>query len=100
MKVTFQSVQFKADQKLLDFTEKKVEKLDQYFDSIIGAEVIFRLVSDQDKVNKVAEIKLSIPEHDYLFAKKNAVSFEEAVDLAVAAVKHQLERVKEKSRFK
>ncbi|MCT4673750.1 MAG: HPF/RaiA family ribosome-associated protein [Prolixibacteraceae bacterium] len=100
MNVTFQSVQFKADQRLLDFTEKKVSKLDQYYESIIGAEVIFRLVPDQDRENKVAEIKLSIPDRDYLFSKKNAVSFEEAVDLAVAAIKHQLERVKEKSRFK
>ena len=36
MKVRTEAVQFKADQKLVDFIEKKLQKLEQFFDKIIA----------------------------------------------------------------
>ena len=39
MKITVQSIHFNADQKLLEFIQKKTDKLDQYFDQIISGEV-------------------------------------------------------------
>jgi len=100
MDVKVQSVHFKADQKLIDFCEKRINKLELFFEGIIGAEVILKLEKDEDQENKVAEIKLSVPANEYLFAKKQAKSFEEAVDLAVDALRKQLDKYKMKVKSK
>ena len=89
MDVKVQTVHFKADQKLLDFCEKRLNKLYQFFDSVIGAEVILKLEKDEERENKVSEIKLSVPSNDPLFAKKQAKTFEEAIDLTVEALKNR-----------
>ena len=43
-------------------------------------------------MNKEATIKIAIPQKEDVFAGKVADSFEEAVDLAIEAVSHQLEK--------
>lgn len=96
MDVKVQSVHFKVDQKLIDFCEKRLNKLDQFFDGVIGAEVILKLEKDEDRENKVSEIKLSVPANEYLFAKKQAKTFEEAVDLSIDALRKQIEKYKTK----
>jgi ribosomal subunit interface protein len=100
MNIQVKTVHFTADQKLVDFVNKKVPKLDTYFDGIIGAEVIMKVVKPETNNNKVAEIKLSIPGADYLFAEKQADSFEEAIDLAIDAIRRQLSKFKEKLKDK
>jgi len=100
MDVNVRAVHFKADQKLIDFCEKRVKKLDLFFDGVIGADVMFKLEKDDDRENKVVEIKISIPVNEYLFAKKQAKTFEEAVDLAVDALRRQLKKFKEKLKAK
>ena len=97
MDVKVQTVHFKADQKLLDFCEKRLNKLDQFFDSVIGAEVMLKLEKDEERENKVSEIKLAVPSNDPLFAKKQAKTFEEAIDLTVEALKKQMEKYKTKT---
>jgi putative sigma-54 modulation protein len=100
MDVKVQTVHFKADQKLIDFCEKRLNKLDQFFDSVIGAEVMLKLEKDEDRENKVSEIKLAVPSNDPLFAKKQAKTFEEAIDLTVDALKKQMEKYKTKTNNK
>jgi len=100
MNIQLSTVHFTADQKLIDFVNKKVPKLDTYFEGIIGAEVILKVVKPETVNNKVAEIKLSIPGADYLFAEKQADSFEEAIDLGVEAVRKQLTKFKDKLKDK
>ena len=100
MDVKVQSVHFKADQKLIDFYEKRINKLDLFFEGVIGSDVILKLEKDEDQENKVAEIKLSVPANEYLFAKKQAKTFEEAVDLAVDALRKQLDKYKMKVKSK
>ncbi len=100
MNIQVNTVHFTADQKLTDFVNKKVAKLDTYFDGIIGAEVIMKVVKPETANNKVAEVKLSIPGYDYLFAEKQADSFEEAIDLAVDAIRRQLAKFKERLKDK
>lgn len=97
MDVKIHSVHFDADQKLIDFVESKVSKLEQFYDNIIGAEVFLRVEKDQSHENKLAEIKLQIPGSD-LFAKKQTDTFEESTDLAVNALKKQLTKRKAKQR--
>ncbi len=100
MEVKINSVHFNADQKLVEFVTKKVNKLDTFFDSIINAEVILKVAKPEAANNKVAELKVSIPANDYLFAKKQADTFEEATDLAIDAIKKQLGKYKEKLKAK
>jgi len=100
MDVKVQSVHFKADQKLIDFCEKRINKLDLFFEGVIGSDVILKLEKDEDQENKVAEIKLSVPANEYLFAKKQAKTFEEAVDLTVDALRKQLDKYKMKVKSK
>ncbi len=100
MEVKINSVHFDADQRLLEFINKKVNKLDTFFDGIINAEVTLRVVRPETPKNKISEVKVSIPVNGYLFAKKEADSFEEATDLALDAMKKQLRKYKEKIKSK
>ncbi len=100
MNIKVKAVSFNADQKLIDFINKKVAKLDTLFEGIISLEVTLKVEKPESVKNKVAEIKVSIPVNDYLFAKKQADSFEEATDLAVDAIKRQLEKYKNKLKNK
>ena len=43
MKLQMHSIHFDADQKLIDFIQKKADKLDTFFDSIMDGEVFLRL---------------------------------------------------------
>jgi len=97
MDVKIHSVHFDADKKLVEFVENKVNKLDQFYDNIIGAEVFLRVEKDQSPDNKLTEIKLQIPGSD-LFAKKQTDTFEESTDLAVNALRKQLTKRKAKQR--
>ncbi len=100
MEVKINSVHFNADPKLVDFVNKKVNKLDTFFDGIISAEVILKVQKPEASNNKISELKLSIPANGYLFAKKQADTFEEATDLAVDAIRKQLEKYKDKIKSK
>ena len=97
MKVDVQSVNFNIDQKLVDFTQIKVDNLEKYYDKIIGAVVYLKLQNTSDKVNKIAEIKLKIA-GDELIVKKLGKTFEEGIDLAVDSLKRQLNKKKEMQR--
>ena len=100
MNIKVNCVHFTADQKLVDFINKKVGKMDLFFDGIISAEVLLKVDKPETANNKVTEIKLSLPATDYLFAKKQADSFEEATDLAVDTIRIQLKKHKDKLRAK
>lgn len=99
MNITIQSVHFDAAEKLEQFIQQKVGKLDQFFDGIIGSEVTLRLDKSETLDNKVAEVTLDIPGNN-LFAKKQSKTFEEAVDLACEALRKQLDKRKDKIKAK
>ena len=93
MKIVIQSIHFNADQKLLAFIQKKVDKLEQYFDQIIHGEVYLKLNNVTEETNKIVEIKLMIP-GSILFAKEECKSFEEATDLAIESLKSKFINIK------
>jgi len=95
MKITVQSIRFNADKKLLEFIQKKVDKLDTFFDHIINGEVYLKLENVDDEINKITEIKLMLPGH-LLFAKEQCKTFEEATDLAVESLRKQIDKYKQK----
>lgn len=95
MDIKVNSVNFTADQKLINFVNEKVNKLQLFFDNIIAAEVFLRVDKDQEKENKLAEIKILLPGKE-LFAKKQCRTFEEAADLATEALSRQVKKHKGK----
>lgn len=95
MQINISSLQFKADIKLETFIREKVTKVASLFDGVINADVTLRVDQASNNENKIAEVRLVIPGND-LFAKKQAKTFEEAIDNAVDALKKQLTRHKEK----
>ncbi|MBK6641947.1 MAG: ribosome-associated translation inhibitor RaiA [Bacteroidia bacterium] len=97
MKIKVQSIHFTADKKLLQFVEEKVDKLFQFYDSIIDSEVYLRLDKSDNSENKIAEIKINTPGKT-LFAKEQCKTFEEATDVAVEALRRQITKHKEKLR--
>ena len=95
MNIQIQSVKFDADQKLLDFVQHKVGKLDRMIDNSTGAEVTLKLDKDDAAGNKGVVLKLSVPGNE-LVAERRSKTFEESVDLCVDAIKRQIERYKER----
>lgn len=93
MEIRVQSIKFNADQKLLDFIDKKVSKLSKFFEDVIRAEVVLSLLPEVD--NKCVKIQMMIPGND-LVVERNASTFEDAVVDCVAVLKDQLVRTKEK----
>ncbi len=92
MKLQMHSIHFDADQKLLDFIQKKVDKLETFHDQMIDGEVYLR-VNNSKIENKTVEIKLNLPGNQ-IFAKEDAKSFEEATDQACEALRRQLRKNK------
>lgn len=99
MNIRIQTVHFDAAEKLENFVNLKVGKLEQFFDGILSAEVVLRLDKSESLENKLAEITLDIPGNN-LFSKKQSKTFEEAVDLACEALRKQLDKRKEKVKAK
>ena len=68
------AVHFTADQKLVQFVQDKVKKLELIYDKIISSEVYLKLDKNDAAENKIAEVKILLPGSE-LFAKKQCKSF-------------------------
>lgn len=99
MDIKIQSLHFDATDKLKEFIQKKVNKLEKYSDEILSADVILKVTKPEVKNNKEASVKVNV-KNDELFASKIAESFEEAIDLCAEALEKQLMKYKEKAQGK
>jgi putative sigma-54 modulation protein len=97
MDIKIHSIHFDADAKLKSFIESKLQKLLQFHDGIMNAEVFLRLENVGDKENKVTEVRLDIPGNP-VFAKKQSTTFEQSTDNVVDALRRQL--LKQKAKLK
>ena len=79
MDVRIQAIHFDATAQLEAFIQKKVSKLEQYFDGIILAEVTLKVVKPETVKNKQASIMLSVKNGE-CFADKINDTFEGAID--------------------
>lgn len=94
MKLQVQSIHFNADVKLINFIQRKVDKLETFYDRLVDGEVFLRL-NNEGYENKTVEIKLNVP-GSQLFATEKARSFEAAADMATEALRNQLKKLKTK----
>ena len=66
MKVTVEAPQFDPDVKLIEFIEKKLNKLEQFYDKIIHADVFLKLEPNNKPLNKIVEILISVPGDEFI----------------------------------
>lgn len=95
MRVKFHSVNFTADIKLLDFIQRKLDKIHVFYDKVVSINVYLKVESSSDKINKLSEIKLNIPGKD-LIVKKTSSSFEGSIVQCVEVLTRSLLRHKDK----
>ena len=95
MNVKIQSVKFDAGQRLLEFIEKKLAKLDRVASDATGIDVVLKLEKNDEQGNKIAVITLRVPGGD-IRVEEQARTFEEAIDNAMDILKRQIERRKDK----
>jgi putative sigma-54 modulation protein len=93
MDIQIQSIHFKADHKLREYINKKVEKLSTFYDGIIDAQVYLKVENTSLKENKIVEIKVNA-KHNSFIKTEVAQSFEAAADSAVEGLKKQVKRHK------
>jgi len=96
MKLQVHSIHFNADQKLINYIQKKLDKLETFYDRMVDGEVFLRL-NNEGIDNKTVEIKLRVP-GSRLFAIEKARSFEAATGLAAEALRNQIKKFKTKVR--
>lgn len=94
MKVKINSVGFTIDQKLVDFIEKKMNKLDNYYDKIISSDVYLKVENTSLKENKISEVKVNVP-GDTFVVKKQGKSFEECIDNSIKPLERKIIKFKE-----
>lgn len=96
MNVNIQTVHFDADNKLVDFVNRKLEKLNTFHDRIIKVDVYLKLDNLVHTIkDKIAEIRVHVPRHDF-FVKASSKSFEESFDTALDSLVTQIKRRKER----
>ena len=94
MKIKVQSIGLTPHAPLEEYMEKRLSKLETFYDKIHGIQVFLKVENSTDKENKTAEIKLEVPGDD-IVVKKTSGSFEESIDLCADTAKKLLIKKKE-----
>ena len=96
MNVNIQTVRFDADIRLIEYVNRKLEKLNTFHDRIIKVNVFLKLDNVVHNIkDKIAEIRIHVPRHEF-FVKSTSKSFEESFDDAFDSIVNQIKRKKEK----
>jgi putative sigma-54 modulation protein len=96
MNINIQTVHFDADNKLIDYVSKKLEKIENFHDRIIQVKVFLKLDNVVHVIkDKIAEIVVHVPRHNF-FVKSTSKSFEESFDEALESLVTQMKKNKEK----
>ena len=91
--INVKSLKFDAAKDLLDYVEKKVGKVEKFFDNLGDIDVTLSLSPEPE--NKVVRLQTRFPGED-LVIERNAKTFEEAVTEAADAMKEKIVRAKER----
>lgn len=96
METKIQAIHFEATDALVAFVNKKIDRLVRKSPSVTEVSVNLRLIKPDAAQNKEAIVMVFLPQREEVVATKTADTFEEAVDLAIAAIEPQLEKYKDK----
>ena len=95
MNVVIKAIHFDATDNLEEFINKKVVKLERYYDDITSVDVALKVVKPEVAENKEVLLKVLIPNGE-LVVTKVADTFEQAADECIEALEKQLKKLKEK----
>ena len=96
MNVNIQTVHFDADNKLVEYVNKKLSKLNTFHDRIVKVDVFLKLDNVVHTIkDKIAEINVHVPKQHY-FVKCSTKSFEESFDKALDSLVNMIKRKKDK----
>ena len=99
MEIRIQSIHFDATEQLQAFIQKKVSKLEKYYEDIKKVEVSLKVIKPETAENKEAGVKVLVPNGEF-YASKVCDTFEESLDICIEALEKQLVKYKEKQRSK
>jgi len=91
MEINLKTLKFDAGEKLTAFVEKKVSRLEKFFEGVAKAEVTLENL----KEGKTAKIQIRVP-GDELVIERTSDTFENAITACVDAMKEKLTRAREK----
>ncbi len=97
MKVNVHAVNFTVDRKLVVHVQERLDKLEKYYDKVVHSDVFFKVDNTAAKINKIAEVKITVPGDEFI-VKKQCKTFEEAVMLAADSMERLLVKRKQKTR--
>ena len=99
MDVRIQSIHFDASEQLQAFIQKKVSKLEKYYEDIKKVEVSLKVVKPETAMNKEAGVHVLALNAEF-YAEKVSDTFEESIDVCMEALSKQLLKAKEKMQGK
>ncbi len=101
MKIQVNAVHFSADNSLITFIQQKLNKLETFYDRIIGGEVFLKLDKGdkKDTHRKQIEVKINLPGNT-IFVKESADTFEAATNVAMDSLTRKVKQFKEKVKIK
>lgn len=94
MNVNIQAIHFEIADRLVEFVNKKAQRLAKHFPDISDFDVNLRLIKPEAAMNKECIMRITIPGYDTMAATKEADTFEEAVDLCLEALERPIEKIK------
>ena len=98
MNVNIQTVRFDADTRLVEYINRKLEKLTTFHDRIIKVNVFLKLDNVVHTIkDKIAEIRVHVPGHDF-FVKSTSKSFEGSFDDAFDSIVNPDKKEKNKNK--
>ena len=94
MKITIQTAGVTPHEPLKERIEKKLEKLETFYDKIVEATVYLKVENTTEKLTKTTELVIKVPGDD-IVVKKTSATFEESLDESVDTAKKLLIKKKE-----
>lgn len=96
VKVIVHSIHFDADQKLLDFIDNKLQKIQKIEPHVTDIQVFLKLDGETGGFHqKIAEIKVNLP-GKIIFSKEQSDTFETSVEGALDNALTQIKKHKDK----
>ncbi len=99
MEIKIQAIHFEATEKLQDFIDKKISKLEKFNNEIRKVEVSLKVTKPETSNNKEVSLKALLPGGE-LFAQETCDTFEEAIDKSAESLTRQLSKYKEKKKIR
>lgn len=96
MEIKINAIKFDASERLEQFIQKKVAKVERWGNPVDLVEVNMKVVKPETNLNKEVQISIKGSNMSF-FASKTCDTFEEAVDNTLEALERQVKKAKDKT---